>query len=86
MSCDVIIENKYPKMIFFFNELDFKKGKQTSTCFYEQIDYACKANFQDNIIGIYNVKKRDICIIWFAKQDTQNVQPPGTLWKVVILS
>jgi len=28
ISCDVIIENKYPKMIwFFFNELDVKKGQ-----------------------------------------------------------
>ena len=59
-------------MIFFFNELDVKKGKQTCTCFYEQIDCACKANFPDYILGIYNV----ICILWFAKQDT-------TLWHIV---
>jgi hypothetical protein len=58
ISCDVIIENKYPKLICCFIELNVKKGKQTCTCFYEQIDCACKTNFRDYIIGIDNVKKR----------------------------
>jgi hypothetical protein len=41
MSCDVIIENKHTiKLLFFFkmNKLDVKKGKQTCTCLYEQIN------------------------------------------------
>jgi len=45
-------------MICFFDELNVKKGKPTCTCFYEQIDCACKTNFPEYTIGIYDVKKR----------------------------
>ena len=50
IACDVFYKN--------INELDVKKGKQTCTCFYEQIDCACKTNCSYFIIGIDNVKKR----------------------------
>ena len=69
-------------MICIFNELNVKKGQQTCTCFYEQIDCACKTNFPDYIIGIYDVKKKG----HLQKYDLQiRIQPSDTLLKVLRL-